>query len=321
MSSKANNNKTVIAADTALARKVLKQRPEDMHKGQAGRVLIIAGQTGMAGAAVLAARGTLYSGAGLVKVSAPKDLFDIIQISAPEAMCIGRKGFEKENPDPDYDLSKYDAIAIGPGFGTGEDKTRLLRKVLEGFDGPVVIDADGLNCLCEEITMLKDRKGTTVITPHPGEADRILKTAGTDGYDKDDREGTASRLASIAGTKDRSGSELIVLLKGKGTLVASGNDMYLIGTGNPGMATGGSGDVLTGLILSLIGQARAGARSNAKEGTNRFMDAGYLETVACAAYIHGLAGDIAAADKGQYGMTSADIADAIPAAIKEVTGI
>ncbi len=319
-----NNINSMETTSSDLVRRVLRKRPSDMHKGHAGRVLIIAGQVGMAGAAVLSARGTLYSGAGLVKISAPEEIFDILQISVPEAMCIGRKGFASGSAG--YDWSAYDAIAIGPGLGTGREQTALLRKVLGEFDGPVIIDADGLNCLCTDLSMLQSRTAVTVITPHPGEADRLLKAAGLPGYDKQDREGTAQRLLELMEREGSGQGESIVLLKGEGTLIlASPEDGaqpkgYVNATGNPGMATGGSGDVLTGVIVSLLAQVHAGAKANAREKTERFMNATYVEAVACAAYLHGLAGDLAAANIGQYGMTSADIADAISSAINEVTG-
>lgn len=275
---------------------ILRERPHDMHKGQAGRVLIIAGQTGMAGAAVLAARGALYSGAGLVKISAPESLFGILQTSVTEAMCIGRE---------DIDLSEFDVIAIGPGIGVREENGELIRKVLTGFEGPVVIDADGLNCLCDRDIFpfkdsLTDRQGVTVLTPHPGEADRLLRALGCGGYKLLGRERSARELAEKTGA--------IVLLKGSGTLIASEGNVYMNTTGNPGMATGGSGDVLTGIIASFIAQGM------------HFMRTEPLQAVCAAAYIHGAAGDIAAENIGQYGMTSADIADAVSQAIKEVTG-
>lgn len=293
-----------------------------MHKGQAGRILIIAGQVGMAGAAVLTARGALYSGAGLVKISAPREIFEILQISVTEAMCIDRDDHAKATQEElRRELSVYDAIAIGPGLGVSSERTALLQNVLMCFDGPVVVDADGLNCLCEDIEILGKRQGVTVITPHPGEADRLLKAAGEDGYKAQSREETVCKLARLG--CDNKDNELIALLKGNDTLVAGSKDdadwnkgVYVNPTGNPGMATGGSGDVLTGIIVSLMAQGRAGERTR----DEAFMNATPLEATLAAAYIHGLAGDIAAENIGQYGMTSADIADAVSAAIKEVTG-
>ena len=159
---------------TDFVRDIIIDRPADMHKGQAGRVLIIAGSKGMAGAAVLAARGALYSGAGLVKVSVPDELYTILQISVPEAMCIGREEAAKA------DLGVYDAICIGPGLGVSEESMKLIYRVISDYTGPLVIDADGINCLCRYggFEELRNRQGVTVFTPHPGEADRMLDAFG-----------------------------------------------------------------------------------------------------------------------------------------------
>ncbi|MBR0128107.1 MAG: NAD(P)H-hydrate dehydratase [Firmicutes bacterium] len=286
--------------ELADVKRILRQRPAGMHKGQAGRVLIIAGSKGMAGAAALAARGALYSGAGLVKIAAPAEIFDILQTTAFEAMCIDRA----ELDDPAFDYSVFDAIAIGPGLGISEANVDLLSRVISGFEGPVVIDADGINCLCKRPQILNMRRGATVLTPHPGEAGRLLEAFAKGNYKELGRETAAKALADIpCGT-----GPLVVLLKGSETLVTSGGKMYVNTTGNPGMATGGSGDVLTGIIVSLIAQGM------------HYMEADPLDAVAASAYLHGLAGDIAAEKKGQYGMTSADLADAVAEAIKEVTG-
>lgn len=318
--------------NTAYVAEVLKDRPREMHKGQAGRVLIVAGSYGMVGAAVLATRGALYSGAGLVKVSIPENLSTILQISVPEAMCVSNFGYTS------YDLEEFDAIAVGPGLGVSIENYKVIESILMGFDGPVVIDADGLNCLCEygrvpskEQTqqgqgttamqvyssiipdLIKSRKGVTVLTPHPGEADRLLKAMGQRGIKELGREKAAEVLATVSGA--------IVLLKGADTIVCTANgnaynaeagetayDAYINTTGNPGMATGGCGDVLTGMTAALLAQ-----------GCN-FMQATPIECVNAAAYLHGLAGDFAAEIIGEYGMTSADVADQISAAIRQVRG-
>ncbi len=278
---------------TEYVRSVITDRPADMHKGQAGRVLMIAGSKGMAGAAVLSARGALYSGAGLVKVSVPEELFTILQISVPEAMCINREEAAKT------DLNIYDAICMGPGIGTDEDAMALLFRVLNDYRGPLVLDADGINCLCKYngFEEVRNRDGVTVFTPHPGEAGRMLQALDLGTYKELGREKTAEELAEGTGS--------IVLLKGAMTLIAEGDadgiELYENPTGNPGMATGGSGDVLSGIITSLLGQ--------------KHLEAAPIERVCAAAFLHGLAGDIAAENIGEYGMTSADIADAVAVAI------
>lgn len=278
---------------TEFVRGVITDRPVDMHKGQAGRILIIAGSRGMAGAAVLSARGALYSGAGLVKVSVPDELFTILQISVPEAMCINREEAAKT------ELNIYDAICMGPGIGTDEDAMALLYRVLTDYQGPLLLDADGINCLCKYhgFEKVKKRDGITVFTPHPGEAGRMLHTLDLGTYKELGREETAAALSKATGA--------IVLLKGAMTLIADGaadeTELFENPTGNPGMATGGSGDVLSGIITSLLGQ--------------KHLNADPMERVCAAAFLHGLAGDIAAENIGEYGMTSADIADAVAAAI------
>ena len=269
-------------------REIITDRPADMHKGQAGRILFIAGSKGMAGAAVLAARGALYSGAGLVKVSVPDELFHILQCSVTEAMCIDREEAAKA------DLSVYDAICIGPGLGTGEDAMALIHRVIADYEGPLVVDADGINCLCKyrALAQIHERQGVTVFTPHPGEADRMLRALALESYKVMGRQRTAAALAEATGA--------VILLKGHRTLIVSGQDAYENPTGNPGMATGGSGDVLSGIITSLLAQ--------------KHLDAVPIERVNAAAFLHGLAGDIAAENIGEYGMTAADIADAVAAA-------
>ena len=273
---------------TDFVQNIITTRPADMHKGQAGRVLIIAGSRGMAGAAVLAARGTLYSGAGLVKVSVPDELFTILQISVPEAMCIDREEAAKA------DLNVYDAICIGPGIGTEEEAMSLLYRVLNDYSGPLVIDADGINCLCKysALSEIKERDGITVFTPHPGEADRMLDILSAGSCRELGREGAVTMLSEK--------TSAIVLLKGPQTLISDGTDTYVNPTGNPGMATGGSGDVLSGIITSLLAQ--------------KHLTAEPLDRVCAAAFLHGVAGDIAAENIGEYGMTSADIADAVASA-------
>lgn len=282
----------MIQITTSYVENIITARPKDMHKGQAGRVLFIAGSKGMAGAAVLSARGALYSGAGLVKVSVPDELFPILQISVPEAMCISREEAAKA------DLGVYDAICIGPGLGVSEGSTRLINRVITDYNGPLVIDADGINCLCKYdvcgkvFEQIRNRGSATVFTPHPGEADRMLEAFGLESCKVLGRETAASLLAEKTGS--------IVLLKGVPTLIAAEGNLFENPTGNPGMATGGSGDVLSGMITSLLAQ--------------KHLTAAAVDRVCAAAFLHGLAGDIAAENIGEYGMTSADIADAVAAA-------
>jgi len=261
----------------------IKKRNKDIHKGNCGKILIIAGSKGMTGAAVLCARAALRSGAGVVRVSIPEELFPIIQIGVPEATCITRERSLNE-------LMQYDAVAIGPGLGDDEQDGLLVKKILEQYDKPIVIDADGLNLLSSDLAVIKNSKAKIIITPHPGEAASLLKVKA---YDiNKDRLRSATELATVTGA--------VTVLKGAGSVVATPEEKtYINTTGNPGMATGGSGDVLTGLITALLSQ-----------GLDREAAA------AAGVYLHGLAGDLKASQIGEYGLIASDIAEMIAVAIK-----
>lgn len=263
------------------------------------------------GAAVLACRAALRSGAGLVQLAIPKDLFPVAQIAVPEATC-RQRSFSPE------DLAKYDAVAAGPGLGTSKKSVEVIRNILEFYSGPLVLDADGLNVVAEEenglLPLLRNRSGQTVITPHIGEAKRLLPnfhwpkdfrlSSGVSGAQGDVRSQMADML------KEKTGAA--VVLKGSESLVAAGDfATYINTTGNPGMATGGSGDVLTGLITGLWGQ---------KQPTD---DGGWerlsgLDAAVCGVYLHGLAGDLAARELGEYGLIASDIVEKIPFAVKKI---
>lgn len=263
----------------------IKKREKDAHKGNCGRVLIYAGSKGMAGAAVLCARAALRTGAGLVRVSIPEELFPILQIAVPEATCITRERLFE-------DLSQYSAIAIGPGLGDDVQNRKLIKKILEMTDRPVVIDADALNLLQDDLDAMKSARAKLIITPHPGEAARLLKRKTSD--INGDRLRSAKELAAATGA--------ITVLKGAGSIVAVPEGKRYINTsGNPGMATGGSGDVLTGVIAALAGQ-----------GLN--LEQGAIAGV----FLHGLAGDLAADQMGENGLIASDIANMMALAIKSV---
>jgi NAD(P)H-hydrate epimerase len=263
----------------------IKKRERDIHKGNCGKVLVYAGSKGMAGAAVLCARAALRTGAGLVRVSVPEELFPILQIGVPEATCITRERLFE-------DLMQYSAIAIGPGLGDELQNGNLIKKILYSTDKPVVLDADGLNLLCDDLGAMKNAKAKLIITPHPGEAARLLdrKTSEING----DRLGSALELAAVTGA--------VTVLKGAGSVVATPEGKtYINNTGNPGMATGGSGDVLTGVIAALAGQG---------------LDPEAAATAGV--YLHGLAGDLASDQMGEYGLIARDIANMIALAIKSI---
>ncbi len=276
--------------DRSLVNTFIRKREREIHKGNCGRVLIIAGSKGMTGAAVLSARAALRAGAGLVRVSVPEELFPIVQVGAPEATCVSRDL-------PEEFLAEHQAIVIGPGLGEMVEHVELIQKVLSDYTGPVVLDADGLNLLAGHPQLaLKADKGCNpprlILTPHPGEAARLLscKTEDING----DREAAARTLAWQY--------EAVTVLKGAGSLVAMpSGTAYINKNGNPGMATGGSGDVLSGVIGALAGQ-----------GIPTWAAA------CCGVYLHGLAGDLAAKAVGEYGLIASDLAYYTALAIKKL---
>lgn len=284
----------IIYTDMDYVCRFIRPRPKDTHKGNCGRILIVAGSEGMCGAAILCAMAALRSGAGLVTVAIDEKLFPIIQTAVPEAMCISRERI-MDDEDDSY-LKQFSAIAIGPGIGVSETNYRIITKIMDVTDCVKVIDADALNTLCrydEEFSLTRNNIGNAVITPHPGEADRILTCAGESRVSKIGREQAVIKLADFTGAT--------VLLKGNGTLVTKkSKEIACNTTGNPGMATGGSGDVLTGVIASLCGIGYNGYTA-ARIG----------------AFMHGMAGDIAALSLGEWGMTAMDIVKSLPQAFKE----
>ena len=269
----------------------LKQRAADAHKGDFGRVCIIAGSVGMSGAAALAGRAALRAGAGLVRVAVPKSVLPIVASIEPSFTTIqlaedsaGRISAKAINTILDA-VSENDCLAFGPGIGVSGGLQAVLEALLEQKNLHLVIDADGLN----NLSKLKDwhgkLKARVILTPHPGEIKRLW--AGL--FRKQlpsDRQQQAGQLAQQTGT--------IVVLKGAGTVVSDGQKVYINKTGNPGMATAGSGDVLTGVITALIGQGL-----------------GSFDAAVLGVYIHGLAGDIAAERVGQVSLIATDIIQAL----------
>ena len=390
------------------------RRNKEIHKGDCGRILIAAGSWGMAGAAILAAR----AGAGLVRLAIPEALFPIVQVGVPEATCIERNL-------SNLDLAAYDAICAGPGLGEGEESIALITKLLEEYEKTLVIDADGLNVIAHQdlFPLLLQRQKRfplqTILTPHMGEAKRLLgdtfvdvvrgtaagqdavkaklpqgQTGTTDSQSagkqaaavsdakaqmfagcaaQTDSQAAAAHVqqeGALASTdrKDASAQQdlndgavrlrivdalaaktgAIVVLKGAGTLVAApGIQAYTNTTGNPGMATGGSGDVLSGIITGLAGQRQQtaahvqnsesadtkgcanAAYSNASPNTDVTAKAQSAQGLSrmsawdaaiCGVYIHGLAGDLAAQELGEYGVTAGDLAQYTAYALKRICG-
>ncbi len=270
---------------------VIKERPKDIHKGDCGKVLVIAGSVGMAGAAMLCARGALRAGAGLVRISAPKELYPILQVGVPEATCVPR---ELSLPE----IEACDAAAIGPGLGDDAQSIRLIRTILERYRKTIVLDADGINAISRADLgqALRETSAQVIMTPHPGEAARFLRYRQAGDVSGMDRLRVAELLAENA--------RATCVLKGSRTLVTTtSGDSYTNTTGNPGMATGGSGDVLTGIIAALAGQGLA-PEDCAKAGV----------------FIHGMAGDLCAGKWGETGMTAMDLANMTALAFKKIIG-
>ncbi len=269
----------------------LKPRNADAHKGDFGKVCIIAGSVGFSGAAALAGRAALRSGAGLVRVAVPKSVLPIVASIEPSYTTIplaedASGKISKKAIDSILNIiSDNDILAFGPGVGESRDLQSILQTLLAEADKPLVIDADGLNNLGKMKNWQENLKAKVILTPHPGEMKRVWPSVFRESLPQD-RPSQAAQLAKKTNS--------IVVLKGAGTIITDGNLLYTNKTGNPGMATAGAGDVLTGCITALLGQ-----------GLNCF-DASVLGV-----YIHGLAGDIAAKKYGRISMIATDIIDCL----------
>jgi len=272
----------------------LPPRTLDSNKGTFGRVLVVAGSRGMSGAAVLCGSAALRGGAGLVRLAVPREVLPIVAAGNPCYMTAPLPQDSDGRLDPSAETELLglaranDVVAMGPGLGRSSSLTALLSAVLEHLQAPLVLDADGLNAFVQDPTRLK-REAPLILTPHPGEFSRLLNLD------------TATVLAHRRelATAFAAENALVLLLKGHRTIVTDGKRVYENTTGNPGMATAGSGDVLTGLVAALLAQG--------------------LEPFAAAqlgAYVHGLAGDLAKAELGEVGMIASDLLEQLPLAIK-----
>ena len=275
-------------------------RQKDSHKGSFGHVLVIAGSIGKGGAAAMTSISCLRAGAGLVTLATPQSVQPIVAEKLTEIMTFPLP----ETYDKTISLSAMDeimnlirdkdVIAIGPGLTVHKDTAAVVRKVLKEVDVPVVIDADGINALIDHLDILKERRAATVLTPHPGEMGRLIGKSTADV--QKDRIETARDFAMS--------HNVFLVLKGANTLVAEpSGKVYISPTGNPGMATAGTGDALTGILAGLTAQMND-------------ISAGVKLSV----YLHGLAGDIAAKEVGLISMIAGDLIDRIPAAIKHLSG-
>lgn len=269
--------------------KMLPNRKNDAHKGDFGKILLLCGSRGYTGAAYLAAMGALRIGAGLAFLGVPESIYEIEAVKLNEAIVFpmadeGGKLSEAAVPEILERLPKMDAVLLGPGLGQSEGVFQVVKTVLEKARCPVVLDADGINVMAGHKDILRGRTNPTVLTPHAGEFARL-------GGETGDRRLAAEKLARDLGC--------VMLLKGSGTVITDGDTTYINPTGNPGMAVGGSGDVLSGIITALLGQ---GLKP--------------LEAAACGAWLHGAAGDICAKEIGQYGMLPTDLVNVLPRLLK-----
>jgi hydroxyethylthiazole kinase-like uncharacterized protein yjeF len=270
----------------------LPARKTDSHKGSFGRALLIVGSQGMSGAACLSGLGALRGGAGLVFVAVPNGIVSIVAGSEPSYLTIplpedeaGRLHASATETLQD-EVTKPDVIAVGPGCGQSQAVTDIVTWLYRDIDKPLVVDADGLNALAT-LDAMPAAAGPRILTPHPGEFARLT---GTD--IKTVQQAREEMAAEFAAAHD-----CVVLLKGAGTIITDGHRLAVNSTGNSGMATGGSGDVLTGLIAALLAQ-----------GLPAF------EAAQLAAHLHGLAGDLAAAELSEPGLIASDLPRYLPAA-------
>ena len=272
----------------------LPERPAAGHKGSFGHVLVVAGSRGKAGAAALAAEGAARAGAGLVTVACPAGINEILQLKRTETMTApvpdtAEGGLAASALGPILALARErDVVALGPGLGREAETQKLVRDVAARVAAPLVIDADGLFAFAAEVAALKARKGATILTPHPGEAARLLAT--TPAAINGDRVGAARRLAAAAAS--------VVLLKGAATVIAGPDGRVAVNpTGGPVLGSGGTGDVLTGVVAALVGQGLAA-----------------FEAAALGAWLHGAAGDRLAARRGRSGVLAGELAAELPEA-------
>ena len=283
-----NTPSKLFLTDEKEIKPLLKHRGKFAHKGNFGHALLVAGSQGMAGASVLAARGALRSGVGLLTVHIPHCNNIVVQTAVPEAMtsidsCVTH--FSDE-----IDTSRYSVVAVGPGLGQDEESEKALLRLIDSCEVPMVLDADALNILSRNPQYLQRLPQGSVITPHVGEFNRLFGKTNN------------SFIRLMAAQAYAKSFGVTVLLKGAYTAVTSPDGVhYFNTTGNPGMATAGCGDLLTGIIASLLAQ-------------------GYTApSAACiGAYLHGMAGDLAASVLGEVALTASDIVEYIPVAWKKI---
>jgi NAD(P)H-hydrate epimerase len=283
--------------ETVTTLPLLPSRPLDSNKGDFGRVLIVAGSRGMSGAAVLCGSAALRGGAGLVRVAVPQEILPVVAAGNP---CYTTAPLPQDEQGRLSDAAEAellalaqanDVIAVGPGLNRSPAITALMSALIAGAKVPIVLDADGVNAFAAHPEKLRQRAAPLILTPHPGEFGRLVRLEAAQ-VQKQRRE-LAVRFARENGA--------VLVLKGHGTLVTDGRRLHANTTGNPGMATGGTGDVLTGLIAALLGQG--------------------MEPFAAAqlgVYLHGLAGDLARDALGEVSLIATDVLQYLPKAFLAV---
>ena len=278
----------ILSAEDVSA--LLPPRDPMAHKGDFGKLLLLCGSRGYTGAAYFAAMGALRAGAGLVFLGVPESIYVIEAVKLNEAVVFplpDKQGILSAEAIPQIlqRLPDMDAVVVGPGLGQSEDTFQITAAVLQNAGCPVILDADGINLVSGHKDLLRGRDKPTILTPHEGEFRRLWGPVGK------------NRMASAATAARELNS--ILLLKGHETCITDGYAEYRNPTGNPGMAVGGSGDVLAGIIAGLIGQGLSP-----------------LEAAACGAWLHGRAGDVCAQKLGQYGMLPSDMLQVLPRLLK-----
>lgn len=280
-------------------RMLLPDRPRSAHKGDFGKVLVIAGSVGMTGAACLCAEAALRVGAGLVTVGCPASLNDILEVKLTEVMTIPLPETYERSLDTRAlalileQAEEADVLAIGPGLSRQPETAMLVRRLVARVEKPLVIDADGLNALAGAAALLESDHAPAVLTPHPGEMGRLM------GIATEKVQARRAYYTEAAANRFRS----VIILKGACSLIAeAGRPLVVNPTGNPGLASGGTGDVLAGMVAGLIAQ-----------GLSPF------EAAVAATYLHGLAGDLAAQRVGEASLVASDVLAGLPQAICETT--
>lgn len=280
-------NMQIQSMDAQRVDALLPQREPDTHKGNYGKILLLCGSKGFTGAAELASKGALRSGAGLVYLGVPRSIYEIEASKLTEPVVFDLPEYRGKLSVFAWHrikkrLSGMDAVLIGCGSGISRGTRYIVKKLLQTYDGPVILDADGINILSSHRDILRGRTGVTILTPHVGEfchlahQDRIH-----------DRIGDSVKIAQQLG--------VIVVLKGHETVITDGKICYINRTGNPGMAVGGSGDLLAGILASLLGQGLAP-----------------IDAAAASVWLHGRAGDICRDEIGEYGMLPTDMLNVLP---------